>query len=433
MRTLSAPARARPNPRPLAALLGLVPACGITNPLGQATSEPATETGETGATTDDTPTTGTTESPVCDGDGECDPGEDAQNCPEDCDSPPGCGDSSVDGAEVCDVGASNGMYGHCNAGCSAVLECGDGVKNGPEVCDDGADNSDEYSPSAHCNADCSGDAPNCGDGECQAGDEDTANCPDDCPPPMCGNGVQEPGELCDDGAESAACNADCTIAACGDGYVNSAADETCDDSNADDSDMCPSSCQDAVCGDGFVLAGVEPCDDGDQDNANECGNACELPRRVFASSLTKNGAFLGVDGADLICQTLADTAMLSGTYRAWLSDALEGPAQRFDTAFTGAYKLVDGTVVAIGGWDDLTDGILEHAIDRSETGAQVGGTAWTNTLSDGASASAMDCGGWTSAAGTSAVGDLGATDGTWTDLGGGQFCSNPFRFYCFEN
>ena len=42
---------------------------------------------------------------------------------------------------------------------------------------------------------------------------------------MCGNEAIEDGEECDDGTDSASCDADCTVAECGDGYVNAAAGE----------------------------------------------------------------------------------------------------------------------------------------------------------------------------------------------------------------
>jgi hypothetical protein len=45
---------------------------------------------------------------------------------------------------------------------------------------------------------------------------------------VCGDGVVAGDEVCDDGGESATCDADCTAAACGDGHVNGAAGETCD-------------------------------------------------------------------------------------------------------------------------------------------------------------------------------------------------------------
>src|SRR5262249_6737381 len=45
----------------------------------------------------------------------------------------------------------------------------------------------------------------------------------------CGDHVIQPGEECDDGHETAACNADCTLAQCGDGIRNAAFGEECDD------------------------------------------------------------------------------------------------------------------------------------------------------------------------------------------------------------
>lgn len=48
------------------------------------------------------------------------------------------------------------------------------------------------------------------------------------PPCGCGNGALDNGEVCDHSGESAACNADCTLAHCGDGKVNAIAGETCD-------------------------------------------------------------------------------------------------------------------------------------------------------------------------------------------------------------
>ncbi len=71
-----------------------------------------------------------------------------------------CGDGIVEGAEVCDDGADNGMYGFCNDGCSASGErCGDAVVNGPEVCDDGANNG-MY---GFCDDGCSAPGERCGD------------------------------------------------------------------------------------------------------------------------------------------------------------------------------------------------------------------------------------------------------------------------------
>ncbi len=59
----------------------------------------------------------------------------------------------------------------------------------------------------------------------------------------CGNGVVNPREECDDGGESAACDADCTLSQCGDGMLNLTADEECDDGNLESRDGCDSTCR----------------------------------------------------------------------------------------------------------------------------------------------------------------------------------------------
>jgi cysteine-rich repeat protein len=58
----------------------------------------------------------------------------------------------------------------------------------------------------------------------------------------CGDGELTPEEYCDDAGESAQCNDDCSLAACGDGKLNIAAGEDCDDGNVEDGDDCPAGC-----------------------------------------------------------------------------------------------------------------------------------------------------------------------------------------------
>lgn len=146
-----------------------------------------------------------------------------------------------------------------------------------------------------------------------------------------------------------------------------------------------------------------------------------------------DGDLMGLDGADLRCQTLAGAAGLPGTFRGWLSSAEEGPADRFDTTFTGAYHLRDGTVVAGNGWIDLSNGNLDARINRDEIGDPISGDVWTNTLPDGTPASDQDCGGWASAVGMSTVGSTSLADAGWTNYDSERLCSVPRRLYCFED
>jgi cysteine-rich repeat protein len=86
---------------------------------------------------------------------------------------------------------------------------------------------------------------------------------------LCGNGVVDANEACDDGnaISGDGCSGDCQkIEVCGDGVLD--VGEDCDDGNADNTDDCvivagnaAASCKVAFCGDGFTQAGLEECDD----------------------------------------------------------------------------------------------------------------------------------------------------------------------------
>ena len=108
--------------------------------------------------------------------------------------------------------------------------------------------------------------------------DDVDTTADTTPPAVCGDGLLQPGEDCDNGAANSdatpdGCRTDCSAAYCGDGVVD--ASETCDDGNAE-VDSCPyggasctvcgTTCRSTAgrvrgCGDG-VLDAEEICDDG---------------------------------------------------------------------------------------------------------------------------------------------------------------------------
>jgi cysteine-rich repeat protein len=96
-------------------------------------------------------------------------------------------------------------------------------------------------------------------------------------PGVCGDGVIDPGELCDDGnqLDDDACLGTCVVASCGDGHVHAMV-EQCDDGNLDDLDGCTGSCHANICGDGLVNVGVEQCDDGNLFPDDGCAGDCTL-------------------------------------------------------------------------------------------------------------------------------------------------------------
>ncbi len=147
-----------------------------------------------------------------------------------------------------------------------VPVCGDGVAEGDEACDDGNQ---------------------------VAGD----GCENDCTitPAVCGNSMVEGSEACDDGNQVAGdgCEADCTKtpAVCGNSIVEEG--EVCDDG---DGPECSADCQTvtmkAVCGNGMVEAD-EACDDGNQDAGDGCENDCTISLPVCG-----NGKVEGVEACD---------------------------------------------------------------------------------------------------------------------------------------
>ena len=121
--------------------------------------------------------------------------------------------------------------------------CGDGIVDASEECDDGGE-------SAACDGDCT-----------------LAYCTD-----ATVNGSA--GEICDGGKGSRVCDFDCTPTLCGDGVVNSVAGERCEDGNAIDGDGCDSNCTLTGCQHGIITDG-ESCDDGDETAG--CDVDCSLP------------------------------------------------------------------------------------------------------------------------------------------------------------
>lgn len=178
--------------------------------------------------------------------------------------------------------------------------CGNGIiENGTsetpdwgEKCDDG-NSADGDGCSMACQIEtvaCVFDADCAQTNECCLPDDD--NIPSCQPCPVCGNGILETVEECDDGnnVDGDGCSAMCMLeaASCGNGTVDSG--EQCDDGNIVSGDGCsdaciieagwacgmqPSICND--CGNGRIdNALLESCDDGNEDAGDGCSAVCRL-------------------------------------------------------------------------------------------------------------------------------------------------------------
>ena len=183
-----------------------------------------------------------------------------------------CGDGKVAGAEECDLGSKSDnewyLAGCEKATCKKVATCGNGVIEAGEACDNGELCKDAtYSSLSGCS------------GVTIKTDAACIHCNYE----SCGDGTKQGYEECDPNdasreglSEGQYCLSTCKISRCGDGYVDTAHGETCDDGNTSDDDMCTSQCNVPVCGDGIVTPYIgEICDDGvNSGDYGSCGPDC---------------------------------------------------------------------------------------------------------------------------------------------------------------
>jgi len=130
-----------------------------------------------------------------------------------------------------------------------VAVCGNGVLETGEQCDDGNNNNFDGC-SEHCTIEICG---------------------------TCGNGKVESGEECDDGNTNNGdgCSSICQFEKCGNGVLNDG--EDCDDGNNVSGDGCSFDCHFEKCGDGILNEGEE-CDDGNNVDGDGCSSDCQVEK-----------------------------------------------------------------------------------------------------------------------------------------------------------
>lgn len=250
----------------------------------------------------------------------CDAGKDnsdteANSCRNNCQSPR-CGDNVKDTNEECDDGNRTDGDG-CSFYCQLektiplsslpTVRCGNGIMESGEECDSGSTNANI--PNS-CRQNCV--LPRCGDriqdAEEECDDGNTANgdgCTAQCVRELvlsltnvCGNQIIDPGEECDAGNGNTNipdhCRFDCRFPICGDGIRDT--HEQCDDRNHQEGDGCTKDCFSEFCGDGFIEMG-EACDDGNLISGDGCSRLCQKDTGSPVSALIVQSGSLALRGA----------------------------------------------------------------------------------------------------------------------------------------
>jgi cysteine-rich repeat protein len=218
------------------------------------------------------------------------------------DSETGDGDGDPTGSDA-DAGDGDADAGDGDPGTGdGDPDTGDGD---PDTGDGDPDTGDGDPDTGDGDPDTGDGDPDTGDGDPDTGDGDPDTGDGD-PEPVCGNGIVEDGEECDDGNDDDTddCLSTCVHASCGDGFVHQGV-ETCDDGINDGSyGGCALDCMalGPHCGDN-VINGPEQCDDGNEDLTDGCLDNCTIPASCltlieYEDSLTDGAYMIAPPGYD---------------------------------------------------------------------------------------------------------------------------------------
>lgn len=193
--------------------------------------------------------------------------------------------------------------------------------------------------------------------------------------PGCGNGMADPAfEFCDDGntANNDGCNSNCEVETgytctasatapsvcqmlgCGDGIVQTAMNETCDDDNTATGDGCdatchvetgwncdgasPTVCVLIACGNGLI-EGTEECDDGNLTSGDRCSMGC-----ILESDVTES------EPNDTTPQVLtAGNHIIRGEFSSTDTDLFSFTLATAQTVEIETYFTINGTTADYGG------------------------------------------------------------------------------------
>jgi cysteine-rich repeat protein len=235
----------------------------------------------------------------------CDNGPNPQNlcngCSSNCKSDQECGNDIVDTecGEVCDPPGPN-----CSPDCRSTLMCGNGIINPGEQCDNGAANADDADCLPNCMLNVCGDGfrDTVGPNHLEACDTGSAVGATSCPYEGSATFTSNACTVCDDNCTAVASS---TGPFCGDGVVQTADGETCDNASGNGALNCPygqatctlcgSACKTAgagtgpTCGDGITeSADGETCDAGSANGTTTCAYQLASPGSPGTCTICNN-------------------------------------------------------------------------------------------------------------------------------------------------
>ncbi len=225
-------------------------------------------------------------------------------------------------------------------------------------------------------------------GHDSTGDDNTNENHGIVPVTLCGDGVLQEYEECDDGAANddfvpGACRTQCVLAYCGDWVVDEG--EYCDEGfgNGYPGVNCRRDCTPPVCGDGEV-GGGETCDDGNLEPGDGCSPGCEVEARWECygspSICTCTGYYHGEDCTGCVVLVSVDAGGETLDGETW-STAFRSVQRGVDAAADAALQTADQCEVwvARGEYFILKDSLLDTLALRDNT-ALYGGFAGTEGL-----------------------------------------------------
>lgn len=193
-----------------------------------------------------------------------------------------------------------------------------------------------------------------------------------------------------------------------------------------------------VCGDG-VVEDDEECDDGNQAPEDGCSDACTTDIRAFVSSVTyRAGDLKSLYLADALCFNRAADAGLPEPlqFKAFLSDSQTDARDRFSGR--GRIVMVNGLVLA-DSWAALLAGELEQPLEVTEKSETYHGKVWTGTQPDGTRVpGSSHCADWSSysAVDYAYYGYSDEISEEWLladQLDNPAECPVQFALYCFDS